>query len=1768
VITDEKRGKEVPSSIFSISPSVKGKAVWTNYNTLTFTPDAPLDWGANYTATLRLGKILDVPRELSLLTFNIQTTEKQFVVNHSGLSFASDNYEMYELKGLVETADEIENQDIEKILSAKQNGKSLKINWEHQPKLSKHQFTISGIIRTEEGSDLKLEWNGDKIKAKKSKGSDIVNIPKKSDFVVSSVNVINIPDQYVEVVFSDPLNSTADFRGLIMIDNQSVSKVQVQNNLLKIYPAKRLAGKKKLNLGQSIACHNGKTLTGVLEWELKFGNLKPQVRLLGNGIIVPQSEGLYFPFEAVSLNAIDVRITKIFTNNIVQFFQDNNLNSKWDIQKVGRVIKRLKVDLTSKGPRDLSDWNAFNLDLSKLIDVEPGAIYNVEIGFRKKYSLYECSSEMEETDEYPAIEEEEEYVYSEIYYNNYYNWEHYDNPCSQSYFSHNRFVNRNIFGSNYGIIAKTDNAGKTYVYLTNLITAKPESGVEIQFYDYQNQLLTKANTDAQGMISVKTERMPFLIVAKKDKEVGYLKTDNSMALSTSNFDVSGRIVEKGIKGFVYGERDVWRPGDSVFVSFILEDKLKTLPIGHPLTMEIYNPRGQFVNKFVKTRTSAFIYPFAFTTKPDDPTGNWQIKIKAGTVVFTKSIQIETVKPNRLKVELDFNDGLLSSRSQNKGLLASKWLHGTPARNLKARVDVSFSPYAPSFDKFKNYDFSTPYDNFYGNQITLFDGMLDENGKANVKLDFKPNNEVGGFLKATFITKVFENGGDFSINRFSKPFSPYPSYVGLDINWSYKSWNKLNSDEDHVIGVATVDEKGNPVSQQKIEVKLYELDYRWWYDSNEENLASYAGKTYHKPVFSTTISTSGSGKGEFSLKANEDRWGRHLLLITSPNGHTCGQVIYFGWSWGRGNQRGDAQVLALVTEKEKYKAGEEVTISFPANKEARALITFENGSSIIGQEWITNLESFTKYTFKATPEMSPNVFVHVTLIQPHGQTANDLPIRLYGITPVMVEDPGTHLYPEIKMPDEVRPLKEFTVKISEKNRKPMDYTLAIVDEGLLDLTNFKTPEPWSNFYAREALGVKTYDMYSFVMGSFGSRLESMFAVGGSDEINNNSKKKAERFKPVVKVLGPFRLAAGKEGVHKITLPQYIGSVRTMVIAADEAKYGNSEKTVPVKEPLMVLATMPRVLSPNETVDLPVTVFALDKSVKKVQVKITLNEYLSFSGKSDTTLFFDDIGEKDVIFSVRSANKIGIAKLKTEVSSGNEKSFHEIELDIRLPNLPTVQSEFKALEPGQTWSTLVETLGISGTNRAKIEITALPPLNLGRRLGYLISFPHGCVEQTTSAVFPQLFLPRLIDLPADEQTRISKNVEAGIDKLHRFQTSDGGFAYWPGNTHSESWASCYVGHFMIEAEKAGYIVPTNIKRNWMAYTSKRAMQHTAETYSYQLYTQAYRLYLLALAGDPQIPAMNRLRNSTKMDNQTRWMLAGAYALAGLREAAYQLIDFRNMKPDPTGSETYGSPLRDEGVILQTLLALNEMEHAVKLATEISKKLSSNEWHSTQTIAYSLVALANFAQKSGAASELNYSLSVNEETMNDKQKGKIRNIDLRFDKQGKSALKIQNNGKGIIYLNLVNEGVLASLDTSQAERSLQLTVQYLDNSGNTINPTTLTQGTDFMTWVTIKNKTGIRVDNIALTQMFPAGWEIINTRLFETDERKKNSIFDYRDYRDDRVHTYFRLEPYQTKSFLVNLNASYSGNYLLAPVTCEAMYDNSYYAKTKGQWVTVKK
>ena len=321
------------------------------------------------------------------------------------------------------------------------------------------------------------------------------------------------------------------------------------------------------------------------------------------------------------------------------------------------------------------------------------------------------------------------------------------------------------------------------------------------------------------------------------------------------------------------------------------------------------------------------------------------------------------------------------------------------------------------------------------------------------------------------------------------------------------------------------------------------------------------------------------------------------------------------------------MLTFISDKEKYNVGETVKISIPSGKDGRALISIENGTDVIQTHWIQTNEGETPFEFKVTKDMAPNIYVHVSLLQMHSQTANDLPIRMYGAIPIPVEDPDTRLQPVINMANEIESGKTFTINISEKNKKPMTYTLAVVDEGLLDLTRFSTPNPWDKFYAKEALGVKTWDMYNEVIGAYAGKIERLLAIGGDGEESGQSKQTANRFKPVVRFYGPFTLGRGENKTHSVKISDYIGSVRTMVIAGSDIAYGSAEKAVPVLKPLMVFGTLPRVLSPGETIKLPVTIFAMKDNIKNVNVVIKTNDLLKIKGSASKSLKFDKPGEEN-------------------------------------------------------------------------------------------------------------------------------------------------------------------------------------------------------------------------------------------------------------------------------------------------------------------------------------------------------------------------------------------------------------------------------------------------------------------------------------------------------------------------------------------------------------
>lgn len=1778
-------GQESSVKLFSLSPVVGGKAYWLDTRTVEFRPDHRLASGQVYSVGFNLSKLMSVPEGLHTFTFNFQVIPQNYELTVENMvPYVKTDLKRQKIEGTVHTADYAEDKKVEQAFTATQEGKALTVSWTHGGGGQQHHFVVEEVARKEEASKVLLAVKGESLGVDRPYEKP-VEIPSLRDFKLMATKVVQNPTQYVVLQFSDPLQEKQQLNGLIRLEQLDGLDFEIHDNEIRVYPPSRQAGTKMLYLAAGIRNVLDYRMKMAATAEVVFEQLKPEVRFTGKGTILPSTDGLILPFEAVNLNKVDVTVVKIFEKNVLQFLQVNDLGGSYEMRRVSKRIARKTISLETAGVTDLGKWNRFTLDLAEIIRTEPGAIYQVKIGYRKAYSTYTCEDGSGDASEgmtsfdddevmtsyYDAYDDYDDYYY---YYDDY-DWRERDNPCNSAYYHSHHGVTRNVLASDLGLTAKYGSDGNAVVFVTDIKTTEPMAGVEVALYDFQQQPVGKGTTTADGKVILKTTDVPYVLVANKDTQRGYLRMRNGESLSMSQFDVSGEQVQQGIKGFLYGDRGVWRPGDSLYLTFILEDKNHVLPPTHPVVFELQNPQGQLVTRLVRSSGTNGFYDFATSTPSDAPTGNWTGRVKVGGTTFTQVLKVETVKPNRLKINLDFGTERFTS-PEITGQLTVNWLHGSPGRNLKATFDVLLATVPTRFKKYDDYVFEDPARDFYSESQTIFEGYTNEEGKATVTTTLSSSSASPGFLKAIFRGKVYEESGNFSIDNFSVPYSPYRAYVGLKVPDGEAYSNIIYTDKTQTIDLVTVDADGKAVDAGPVDVRMYKLDTRWWWDYSYGSVANYISRHY-SDVFKTGKVNMQQGKGSWSFKVETADWGRYYIQVTNPaTGHSTGKIVYLdepGWySRYRASGNTGAAMLAFTTDKTTYKIGEQVNITIPGSASGRALVSLENGTKVLQTFWVNTQEGDTPFSFEATPEMAPNIFVNVSLLQPHAQTANDLPIRLYGVVPVRVEDPNTHLQPVIDMPAELEPGQEVTIKVSEQSDRKMTYTVAVVDEGLLDITRFKTPDPWSRFYAREALGVRSWDMFDQVMGAFGARVERLLSIGGDAEMAaKEDDAKANRFKPVVKYFGPFTLDGGT-GKHTFTMPQYIGSVRTMVVAGNDGAYGQAEKATPVRKPLMVLATLPRVLGPEEKVTLPITLFTADKSIRNVKVDIKVSGPVAVHGDAQRSVAVGSMGDMTIDFDLDVKSAAGVARIEVSASSGSFKASDVIEIDVRNPNPMVTRVTGNLLEAGKSWQAEVLPVGIAGTNTAVLEVSNLPPINLESRLRYLLQYPHGCVEQTTSSVFPQLYVGTIKVLTEREQALIQRNVTAGIERLRSFVQSDGGFSYWPGGQGSNPWGSSYAGHFLVEAQAKGFYVPEDMIRAWKKYQRSQAQswRHDERYYSSDL-MQAYRLYTLAVANAPELGAMNRLREAGSLSSTAAWTLAAAYAKAGQPEAAKKIVaNFSTeVKPYREMGYCYGSNLRDKALILETLVLLNQKEQAFEMLQALSEYLSNTGyWMSTQEVAYSLKAVSTFAgtNKRGA---LSYTYTLDGKTVKATSERSVSQVTIPVAGAKKSNVSVVNEGGGNLFVRVISQGIPARGEETDEQKNLDIQIRYTDTKGNVIDPSRLDQGTEFVAEVTVKHP-GIFnwYENMALAQVFPSGWEINNLRLDGTEEFLTSDSYTYQDIRDDRVYTYFDLSRGSKKVFRVLLTATYAGTFYLPATSCEAMYDNSKYARRKGMTVEVVK
>ena len=1104
--------------------------------------------------------------------------------------------------------------------------------------------------------------------------------------------------------------------------------------------------------------------------------------------------------------------------------------------------------------------------------------------------------------------------------------------------------------------------------------------------------------------------------------------------------------------------------------------------------------------------------------------------------------------------------------------------------------MSLSKVNTQFKNYGQYLFNNPATDFTTVRADVFNGVLDAEGRAGVNIQLPVATGAPGMLNATLTTRVFEPGGDASIYSQTVPFSPFTSYVGINLNQPKGKY--IETDKDHVFDIVTVNDQGQPVNRSNLEYKIYRISWSWWWENGEESFGTYINNSSITPVASGNLQTTG-GKASFKFRINYPDWGRYLVYVKDrESGHATGGTVYIDWpDWrGRSNKTDPSgiKMLAFSLDKDSYEIGETATAIIPAAAGGRALVSLENGSTVLQQQWLeVSDQGDTKLTFKITPEMAPNVYLHISLLQPHAQTVNDLPIRMYGIAPVFVTNRQTILQPQIKMPEVLRPETDFNVTVSEKSGKPMTYTLAIVDDGLLDLTNFKTPDPWNEFYAREALGIRTWDMYDDVLGASGGRYSSLFSTGGDASLKP-ADAKANRFKPVVKFIGPFYLAKGKQQTHTLKLPMYVGSVRAMVVAGQDGAYGNAEKTAFVRTPLMLLSTLPRVLSTQEEITVPVNVFAMENQVKNVTVSLEASGAgVQITGNRQQSLTFDQPGDQLAYFTLKTGSKTGKATIHLTASGNGQQTKETIEIEVRNPNPVVTLRNSQWIEAGQEAELSYTLAGSSSANnQVQLEVSRIPSVDISRRFDFLYNYQHHCTEQLTSKALPLLFVSQFKAVDEQEAEKIKTNVQEAIRQIYARQLPNGGFVYWPGNAVADEWITSYTGMFLTLAQEKGYAVHPNVLNKWKRFQRAAAQnwRMPQEASNWQIWQselqQAFRLYTLALAGAPEYGAMNRMKEQPGLSIQAKWRLAAAYALTGKMKPAGELVYNAETTVIPYSSMNliYGSSDRDEAMILETLILMKRDRDALQQAKKVSQNLAQENWFSTQSTAFALMAMGRLAEQLSGTLDFTWS-------WNGKQQPAVKSAKAVFEKEIATSPKsgtvsVKNQGKGALSVDLITRTQLLNDTLPAIADNIRLDVKYTDMAGSPISVEDIRQGTDFMSAVTLSNISGTSdYSNLALTHIIPSGWEIYNERMIVPEASSSNSNeantpessadkYTYKDIRDDRVLTYFDLRRGESKTFTVRLQATYAGNFILPAIQCEAMYDAAVQARTKAGRTTVSR
>lgn len=1330
---------------------------------------------------------------------------------------------------------------------------------------------------------------------------------------------------------------------------------------------------------------------------------------------------------------------------------------------------------------------------------------------------------------------------------------------------------RLISFSNIGLLAMM-NKDELLVQAFSLKTAEPVEGVSMSLISRNNQEIIKGSTGTGGLWVVqdftakKGSYEPAMISARFEGDFNCMVlADNTV--ETSRFDAGGRYLSDGsYDAYIYGERDLYRPGDSIHYVVLVRDLQWKAPDGLPVILTVTDASGrEFFSRQKKTGKNGEL-SISFKVPPSSMTGSWALKVSGaeGNVISQKNFLVEEFQPDRLSVQLTSNKPRYAFDDKAEITITAASLMGPPAADSRYELEYRLRQIAPGSKEFGNYNFNLSSENLPPLQTITIEGKTGADGRDVRRIDF-PSIKGTGLWRASVIGTVFDENERPVIRETGFLVSTQDAFVGID---NPSEWISVR--QPHNIRVATIDAEGIFKPHVNVEIELTRV--RWETVIEKENGRSYyRSQRSEIPVlvdrmvirkqneqWSFTPNISGEYKVRFRV-AGTQQWVSDRL-------YAYGQSSIASSSF-EVNREGE---IRLSTDKASYKPGEKARILVQTPFDGVVSIITGQGNGSFKHNLITTEKKGASFDLTISDGMKPNVYVTATLIRRPDNS--DLPLTVaHGMVNLNVVDEQTVLPITITAAERSKARTTQTVVV--KTKPGASVTLASVDEGILQLTNYNTPDPWTWFYGRRAFTAKWFDMYAKLFPELSAR----FSSSGGDGAGNLSRRVNpfgnKMSKPAVWWSGLQK--SNHEGLctFKVPLPAFSGKVRLMAVAFDNAAMASAEKFMVVADPVVITAGVPAFLSPGDKLLFPVNLTNTTPNPVQVKLDITTRGCVRLLTGSGSLITLQPNIRQQVMASLAATDEMGDASVVVK-ATGNGVAYEEtFALSVRPVAGPVRQSGSGVLEGRNTASIKTTQSMLAGSVSSQIWITRNPIGEFAPLLNDLIRYPYGCLEQTISVAFPQLWLAKGSDEAPFVGSDANYYVRDAIRKITAMQRWDGSFSYWQGGSDPSWWGSAYAVHFLIEARKAGYEVNANVLEKGLEFLYQQTTRNETVSYSYldsenKVYRElkarretAYSLFVLSLAGRPNLPGLNYYKEHKELlTSDSRVVLAAACKLAGDNSGFGALMPGNISMPNPVRLDggSFYSHVSSIGWAMNALITCSANDPSVASYLNILlTALKSNTWMSTFDKSQAMCALVRVYTQSLASSA---TATVKPA---DGKNYEFDGTELLIKKPVQLfPATITAKGNGKLFYSWTSEGIGTGAVDSK-DQVLMVRRTLLDRNGRQISGT-VKPGDLVVVRISVKTNLSITIENVAVSDLLPACFEIENPRLapgrnyeWMTNRSEPDDI----DVRHDRIN-FFTTAGDTPRYFYYLARVVAAGEFTSGATSAEAMYNGQFYSISAGE------